>query len=1481
LIGFADVTPFTNSDFGNDIGGISIGTGNIIRNFGGAVGATNASAAIRTLAQRNINVSYNVINNNNGTGVNHVSTLRGIYLNTSLSANAAISNNTITLQFGGTTSQVSVIENVSGATAASNTIAITNNLIANCTNSTTTSGTFYGIYNNGASSSNLVISNNSFLNNTSNATSGSTYLIYNTGAVASLINITNNTLGFSYTGSAAYTGTMYNIYNTSGTTLTTANINNNNFASFNHVNIAGTGSMYFVYNTFGHSNLSINDNVWSNLTLKHSGSEYYIYNSSSTQSVLTVSSNSITNINRIAAAGTMYCYYAGSSSLPTSTQLFANNLFSNITATVTGSGSFYGIYTSDGASSPYPRKTFSNNIISNINYNTTGSFYGLYASYLGDGTSSSGSVINNNKIENITSTGTIYGLYNTGTASPNQLVSVYQNTVNNIISNGLSSTIYATYVSGNGPGTNFYKNKIYDITSNGSTGTVYGLYASPSTSTTIYNNLVGNLFAPNTSGDSKVNGLYVAGGSLINAYYNTIYIPAATTSTAALFGSNAIYASTTPTVNLRNNIFLNLSVPVGTGISAAYRRSSATLSTYANTSNNNLFYAGTPSATNVIYFDGTTGQPNFSAYKGLVAPMDGLSVTENPTFVSTLGSSANFLNINTSIPTQIESGAQPIVSITDDYIATVRNVSTPDIGAWEGGYTPIPNCSGAPLAGTISGSTVICTGKVTTLILSGSSSAPGISYQWAASTVSGGPYTTLLGTTGSQTISPTVSPTYYVVNVVCSASSLTTTTSQFSISVNPLPTVIATPSISSYCYPTGTPIVLNVSGASTYSWLPTSGISASTGSTVSANPSGTTVYSITATDANGCVNSVTATVNVGIAINLDSISATPKIICIGGNSILNAFSSIPTFTYCQATYSSGTGSGDYLSYVSLNTLTNTTVGSALPYYTLYPQTGATTTTLVAGNTYSLNLIAGTYSNNDIAAFIDYGQNGILDDAGDKLGEVDNLAASPTSTIIVFTVPLTAINGKTRFRVREMDHSTINDITPCLVQSSFGETEDYSITIVGGVNNSVTYTWSPSTYLGATTGSSVSASSVSLATVYTVTVTNSFGCSNTSTKTLSVSTNPTLTVSSGSICSGNSYTIIPSGASTYTFSGGSAIVTPTANTSYSVTGTNSVGCIATNTAVSSVTVNAKPTVTATSSSSIICAGLPVILNAATTETVINWSNSATTLSTTINPTITSIYTASVTNSIGCIGTSTVLINVNALPTITVSASNATICAGSAVGLNAATTASIVNWNNGATGTLISASPLLTTVYTATVTDGNGCVKTGSVNVNVNPKPVVTIATTSSMICTGDEVVLTTSTTATSYTWNTGATTSSIITTPTVATNYSVNVTNANGCIGNASILIIVNPCTGIEENKDFASINIYPNPSTGILNIALPTSLSQNSTLEIYDALGKLVIKQAMLNETTSINISNLDNGIYLFKILNNSNLVKIGKLIKQ
>ena len=80
---------------------------------------------------------------------------------------------------------------------------------------------------------------------------------------------------------------------------------------------------------------------------------------------------------------------------------------------------------------------------------------------------------------------------------------------------------------------------------------------------------------------------------------------------------------------------------------------------------------------------------------------------------------------------------------------------------------------------------------------------------------------------------------------------------------------------------------------------------------------------------------------------------------------------------------------------------------------------------------------------------------------------------------------------------------------------------------------------------------------------------------------------------------------------------------------------------------------------------------------------------------------------------------------------------------------------------------------------------------------------------------------------------------------------------------STVIVTVSPCTGINEILENA-VSVYPNPANGVINIDLTSELTKNSSLEVYDALGKLVVKQVLANELNSINISTLSNGIYTF-----------------
>ncbi len=147
-----------------------------------------------------------------------------------------------------------------------------------------------------------------------------------------------------------------------------------------------------------------------------------------------------------------------------------------------------------------------------------------------------------------------------------------------------------------------------------------------------------------------------------------------------------------------------------------------------------------------------------------------------------------------------------------------------------------------------------------------------------------------------------------------------------------------------------------------------------------------------------------------------------------------------TVTYCA---SKGTSVAyEYVDLVQLGSI-NRASGANAGYY----NGTALSTTVAAGSAQTISLSAGfvgTAYSEYFKVYIDYNQNGVFTDAGEL---VVNAAASSAATTrsFAFTVPATAKSGNTRLRVVLSDASA----TTSCGSYSYGETEDYTLTVSGG------------------------------------------------------------------------------------------------------------------------------------------------------------------------------------------------------------------------------------------------------------------------------------------------------------------------------------------------------------------------------------------------------------------------------------------------
>lgn len=194
----------------------------------------------------------------------------------------------------------------------------------------------------------------------------------------------------------------------------------------------------------------------------------------------------------------------------------------------------------------------------------------------------------------------------------------------------------------------------------------------------------------------------------------------------------------------------------------------------------------------------------------------------------------------------------------------------------------------------------------------------------------------------------------------------------------------------------------------------------------------------------------------------------------------------------------------------------------------------------------------------------------------------------------------------------------------------------------------------------------------------------------------------------------------------------------------------------------------------------------------------------------SPSTSQIYTLLVTDALGCSDMDSMTFTVVPNPTANAGAMD-TVCAGQAIQIGGSPTAMggtapyTYSWNpaSGLNNPALAnpmAMPVATTQYSVTVTDANGCTGTGSVIIQVLPSPAADAGPDIS-ICGGTgPVTLEGNPTASggtpgySYLWTpapgTGAQTSSYEVNPGTTTIYTVEVTDANGCVetDNATVFV---------------------------------------------------------------------------------------------
>ena len=393
--------------------------------------------------------------------------------------------------------------------------------------------------------------------------------------------------------------------------------------------------------------------------------------------------------------------------------------------------------------------------------------------------------------------------------------------------------------------------------------------------------------------------------------------------------------------------------------------------------------------------------------------------------------------------------------------------------------------------------------------------------------------------------------------------------------------------------------------------------------------------------------------------------------------------------------------------------------------------------------------------------------------------------------------------------------------------------------------------------------------------YSVSVTNSNGCTGNSqavTVIVSSAPAPTVTATSLQACTGQTITLTSTSGDSYVWSNGatSQSIVVNSNGSYSVTTTNTNACngVGISNPVTVTFTSVSPTVTA--SATVACLGEVITLTSTLADSY-TWSNGATTQS--IDVTTSGSYDVTTTNSNSCngIGTSSpVTISFNAVsPTITSSATQA--CSGEVVTLTSST-ADSYSWSNNATTQTIQVST--SGNYSVVTTNSNACLGVGSSNsiaVDFTPTPIAS----GTMTLSGNIATFTnTSTSATSYSWDFGDFTNSTASAPihayAVNGTYTVVLTANNGnCSDTTTFLIDV--AVGINELASSSNLTIFPNPANETVKVSFEQNTNDLIQIELIDATGRVIAEESSLEIGTnnvSFDVTNLSSGFYTVRLTN-------------
>ena len=682
-----------------------------------------------------------------------------------------------------------------------------------------------------------------------------------------------------------------------------------------------------------------------------------------------------------------------------------------------------------------------------------------------------------------------------------------------------------------------------------------------------------------------------------------------------------------------------------------------------------------------------------------------------------------------------------------------------------GGCNSLPVTSSITVGGALSilvPSVAICSGATATLTASGATS-----YTWLPTNITGTTFTN----------SPSINTTYTVIGLYGACSGSTTV----NVEVNSIPTLSVTSAI--VCE--GTPTVITVSGATSYTW---SSLGITTNTILVSPTLNPTTYTV-AGSVNGCTNTAISTITV---IPNPTISVASSSICANGTATLTA-SGATTYTWSSG-LSSTTGS-----------LVTGSPGST----TVYTVTGS------LGSCNSSPVTSTITVGTSLSVFVP--------SVATCSGVTATLTASGAASYTWLPTNVTGItftdspSTNTTYTVIGLDGACTGSTTTQIIVNAIPSVSVTNAIVCAGkptvlmASGATSYTWSSNS-----TTNTISVSPTLNPTTYTVTGSVN-GCTNTAVSTVTFVPNPIITVASTTICTNGTATLTASGATIYNWLGGVSpttgsvvTVSPFSGTSvYTVTGSDG-SC---NSAPVTTTVTVLSAISVIVPSVAICAGSTATLMAGGAASYTWLPNNVTGTTFTDSPTASSnSYTVIGINGT-CTGSTTTNIIVKAIPSVSVT--SAEVCSGTPTILTASGATSYT-WSTGVSTNVAVVTPTINSTTYTVIGSVNGCTNIAVSIVSVIATPTVTVKK-DTLIVKGTSIPLSVVGSGTSYTWSPSlglscTTCSNPIASPMVTTEYCVS-TMLGSCPTTSCITVSVEVIC--YSNADYTTPNAFTPNGDGI------------------------------------------------------------------